>query len=98
MEIRVEGGGDNRTHRLLHNQSYLGRRGEMVHLEIQYFNLNRILLLAIGLWPYQQSKLTRFQFIFSSIILTTGIIFQVKVEYNNNIIRLVIISLIFTIK
>ncbi|XP_011690172.1 PREDICTED: uncharacterized protein LOC105451432 [Wasmannia auropunctata] len=48
----------------------------MIQLEIQYFSLNRILLLIIGLWPYQQSKLTRFQFIFLSTILTAGIIFQ----------------------
>jgi len=75
---------DNRTRRLLHNQSHLGRRREMIHLESQYFNLNKILLLVIGLWPYQQSKFTRFQFVFFSTILTTGIIFQVKVEYNNN--------------
>jgi len=62
----------------------------MIHLEMyfnQYFNLNRILLLVIGLWPYQQSKFTRFQFVFFSTILTTGIIFQVEwsiiiIEYN----------------
>ncbi|XP_071637991.1 uncharacterized protein [Temnothorax longispinosus] len=48
----------------------------MIRLEVQYFGLNKILLLAIGLWPHQQSKLTRFQFIFLSSILTTSIIFQ----------------------
>jgi len=50
----------------------------MIRLEVQYFNINRILLLAIGLWPYQQSIFTRFQFIFLSSILTTCIIFQVR--------------------
>ncbi|XP_036143080.1 uncharacterized protein LOC105832824 isoform X2 [Monomorium pharaonis] len=48
----------------------------MIHLGIQYFNFNRILLLVIGLWPYQQSKVTRFQFLFLSTILTAGIVFQ----------------------
>ncbi|KAL6420316.1 hypothetical protein ACFW04_014807 [Cataglyphis niger] len=48
----------------------------MIRLETQFFNLNRILLLAIGLWPYKQSNLTRLQFIFLSTILTTSLIFQ----------------------
>ncbi|KAL6421737.1 hypothetical protein ACFW04_010942 [Cataglyphis niger] len=50
----------------------------MIYTEInnKYFSLNRILLLIIGLWPYQQSNLTRFQFIFLSSILTTNVIFQ----------------------
>ncbi|KAL6421727.1 hypothetical protein ACFW04_010942 [Cataglyphis niger] len=52
----------------------------MIYTEInnKYFSLNRILLLIIGLWPYQQSNLTRFQFIFLSSILTTNVIFQMK--------------------
>ncbi|XP_029678585.1 uncharacterized protein LOC115244786 [Formica exsecta] len=52
------------------------RRKKMIRLETQYFNLNRILLLAVGLWPYQQSNFTRLQFIFLSTILTTSLIFQ----------------------
>ncbi|XP_029678603.1 uncharacterized protein LOC115244801 [Formica exsecta] len=48
----------------------------MICLETQYFNLNRILLLAIGVWPYKQSNFTRFQFIFLFTILTTSLIFQ----------------------
>ncbi|XP_050465031.1 uncharacterized protein LOC126858600 isoform X2 [Cataglyphis hispanica] len=50
----------------------------MIYTEInnKYFSLNRILLLLIGLWPYQQSNLTRFQFIFLSSILMTNVIFQ----------------------
>ncbi|XP_025270314.1 uncharacterized protein LOC112639689 [Camponotus floridanus] len=34
---------------------------EMISIEDRYFNLNRILLLTIGLWPYQKSAFTRFQ-------------------------------------
>ncbi|XP_071637328.1 uncharacterized protein [Temnothorax longispinosus] len=49
---------------------------EMIHLGARYYSLNRLLLLAVGLWPYQQSKFTQFQFIFFSAILSAGIIFQ----------------------
>ncbi|XP_050460104.1 uncharacterized protein LOC126855994 [Cataglyphis hispanica] len=48
----------------------------MIRLETQFFNLNKILLLTIGLWPYRQSYFTRLQFIFLSTILTTSLIFQ----------------------
>ncbi|KAH0945567.1 hypothetical protein HN011_000947, partial [Eciton burchellii] len=51
----------------------------MVSSEDHYFNLNRILLLAIGLWPYEQSKFARFQYIFFSVILMEAIIFQLTV-------------------
>ena len=55
---------------------------EMIPVEIQHYYLNRILLLIIGLWPHQQSKFVQVQFIFFFAILSTGIIFQVKKEYN----------------
>ncbi|XP_029678602.1 uncharacterized protein LOC115244800 [Formica exsecta] len=61
---------------LLHYHIRFRRRKKMIRLETQYFNLNRILLLAIGLWPYKQSNLTRLQFIFLSTILMTSLIFQ----------------------
>ncbi|KAH0945600.1 hypothetical protein HN011_008526 [Eciton burchellii] len=48
----------------------------MVCFEDNHFNLNRILLLAIGLWPYEQSKFAQFQFVFFSGILMEAIIFQ----------------------
>ncbi|KAL6420331.1 hypothetical protein ACFW04_014809 [Cataglyphis niger] len=47
----------------------------MISLET-HFKLNRFLLLIIGLWPLQQSNLTRFQFIFLTSVLMTSIIFQ----------------------
>lgn len=53
-------------------------RKEMIGLEIHNFNLNRILLLIIDLWPLQQSNLTRLQFVLMSAILTAGIMFQVS--------------------
>ncbi|KAH0945577.1 hypothetical protein HN011_003191 [Eciton burchellii] len=50
----------------------------MVYLK-DYFKLNRILLLAIGLWPYKQTKFAKFHFIFFSGILIEAIIFQLTV-------------------
>ncbi|XP_039311513.1 uncharacterized protein LOC113004038 isoform X2 [Solenopsis invicta] len=43
----------------------------------QYCNLNKILLLALGFWPYKQSKLTRFHCNIFRVILSTGIVFQI---------------------
>ncbi|KAF3054229.1 Odorant receptor 314 [Nylanderia fulva] len=51
----------------------------MTNVETNYFSVNKFLLLALGLWPYQQSNLTRIQFIFLSSILTTHVIFQCTV-------------------
>nr|XP_012231777.1 PREDICTED: uncharacterized protein LOC105677617 [Linepithema humile] len=50
----------------------------MISIEDRFFSLHRTLLLAIGLWPYQKSKLAQLHFIccFSSIV--SLIIFQVK--------------------
>ncbi|XP_019697072.1 uncharacterized protein LOC105183324 isoform X2 [Harpegnathos saltator] len=42
----------------------------------QHFNVNRLLLLAIGLWPYQQTKLARVQIILISSILISFIVLQ----------------------
>jgi len=66
----------------------------MVCLEDQYFNVNRILLLTIGLWPYEQSKFTQFQVILFSGILLTSIIFQVKNYFNKNLFACLIIIII----
>ncbi|XP_039311527.1 uncharacterized protein LOC120359122 [Solenopsis invicta] len=49
----------------------------MTRISQYCININRILLIAVGLWPYKQSKLTRFQCIFFCVILSSGIIFQV---------------------
>ncbi|XP_029666066.1 odorant receptor 4-like [Formica exsecta] len=48
----------------------------MICIETQHFNLNRTLLLAIGLWPYQKSKFVGFQTILCFGILTSFVIFQ----------------------
>ncbi|XP_070152586.1 odorant receptor 30a-like isoform X1 [Polyergus mexicanus] len=49
---------------------------KMICIVKQHFKLNRILLLTIGLWPYQQSLLVQFQRIFLISILTSSIVFQ----------------------
>lgn len=43
----------------------------------EYLSLNRILLLAIGLWPYKQSKFVQLQLILCYSILASFIVFQV---------------------
>ncbi|KAL6425036.1 hypothetical protein ACFW04_009380 [Cataglyphis niger] len=48
----------------------------MICLVTQHFNLNRILLLIIGLWPYQRSPLIEFQLILLFGTLMTFIVFQ----------------------
>ncbi|XP_070152585.1 uncharacterized protein [Polyergus mexicanus] len=48
----------------------------MISLETQHFNINRILLLIIGLWPYQRSLLVELQLILFYGILMTFIVFQ----------------------
>ncbi|KAH0946902.1 hypothetical protein HN011_005466 [Eciton burchellii] len=48
----------------------------MICLEARHFNLNKILLQATGLWPYQQTKLVRIQFAVLFGILAAAIIFQ----------------------
>ncbi|XP_029666064.1 uncharacterized protein LOC115237261 [Formica exsecta] len=48
----------------------------MISFDSLHISLNRTLLLSIGLWPYQQSNLVRFQIVLLFAILTTCIIFQ----------------------
>ncbi|XP_036143076.1 uncharacterized protein LOC105834272 isoform X1 [Monomorium pharaonis] len=48
----------------------------MICINSLNIGLNRFLLLAVGLWPYQQSKLVRLQLISFFCILTTFILCQ----------------------
>ncbi|XP_025073167.1 LOW QUALITY PROTEIN: uncharacterized protein LOC105423399, partial [Pogonomyrmex barbatus] len=41
-----------------------------------YYNIHRILLSLVGLWPYQQSNMRKVQWIISSIVLASSIIIQ----------------------
>ncbi|XP_077269412.1 uncharacterized protein LOC143901203 [Temnothorax americanus] len=49
---------------------------EMISVVDKYFSLNRTLLLIIGLWPYQKSKLARLHSFCCISIIVTFIIFQ----------------------
>ncbi|XP_018342329.1 PREDICTED: uncharacterized protein LOC108748587 [Trachymyrmex septentrionalis] len=48
----------------------------MICLETQHFRLNKFLLLAIGLWPHQRSKLAQIQFIIISYNSTEQLVLQ----------------------
>ncbi|XP_050460193.1 uncharacterized protein LOC126856058 [Cataglyphis hispanica] len=48
----------------------------MICLVVQHFNINRILLLIIGLWPYQRSPLVELQLILLYGTLMAFIVFQ----------------------
>ncbi|XP_026825892.1 uncharacterized protein LOC105285848 isoform X2 [Ooceraea biroi] len=54
---------------------HLDIRRDMIYIQA-HFNLARILMLAIGLWPYQQTKLVQVQLILISSILSSFIVFQ----------------------
>jgi len=74
----------NKIYKILtafYSQMHFDAYRVMIPLEIQYFSLNRILLLTIGLWPYKQSKVVLFQQILIFGILTSFIIFQVCESY-----------------
>lgn len=64
-----------------YSQTYFHSRTEMICLKTKYFYPNRILLLALGLWPYYQSNFVRLQIIFYLSILISCIIFQVSIYY-----------------
>ncbi|KAL6268528.1 hypothetical protein P5V15_001661 [Pogonomyrmex californicus] len=48
----------------------------MINVVDRYFSVNRTLLLAVGLWPYQKSKFSYLQSICIFSILITNVIFQ----------------------
>ncbi|XP_070151456.1 odorant receptor 30a-like [Polyergus mexicanus] len=88
--------------RVFHIHTCSRVRREMMCITARYFNLNRILLLTIGLWPYQQSKFSRLQFVFFLGILTTAILFQVTTFFNSKctadlVVKILSSALIFTI-
>ncbi|XP_019882538.2 odorant receptor 47a-like [Camponotus floridanus] len=64
---------------LFRSHMHLNALEEMICVESRYFNINRILLLTVGLWPYAQSKLVRTQLILLYGILTSFIVFQLMI-------------------
>ncbi|XP_032687825.1 uncharacterized protein LOC116851993 [Odontomachus brunneus] len=73
----------------------------MVCVKSLQLDLNRVLLLAVGLWPYKQSKFTRAQVILFYGILVTCIIFQfttfVTTECNSQFVIEVLSAVFFFI-
>ncbi|EZA61631.1 hypothetical protein DMN91_004356 [Ooceraea biroi] len=68
----------------------------------RYFSFNRISLLAIGLWPYQQSTFAQIQMVFIFGILISFITFQLSrllfVEWTLNFtLKMLSIASLFTI-
>jgi len=64
---------------------------KMICIRKRYFNLNRLLLLPIGLWPDKQTNFTRFRagLLFSTLL--SSIVFQVIYKV------ITIISIIFSV-
>ncbi|XP_077280792.1 uncharacterized protein LOC143907738 isoform X3 [Temnothorax americanus] len=58
---------------------YINLHKEMICIESLHISLNRFLLLVVGLWPYQQSKLVQIQLILFIGILASFILFQFAV-------------------
>ncbi|XP_011861070.1 PREDICTED: uncharacterized protein LOC105558142 isoform X2 [Vollenhovia emeryi] len=56
----------------------------------KYYTINRILLLCIGLWPYQKSSLRHIIITFTTIMLISGVAFQltafITMDYNVDIL------------
>ncbi|XP_039311542.1 odorant receptor 49a isoform X2 [Solenopsis invicta] len=56
----------------------------MISKKNQYFSLNRILLLIIGSWPYEQSNFAKFQHIVICAIMISSIVFQLTTFLASN--------------
>ncbi|XP_011344314.1 uncharacterized protein LOC105283337 isoform X6 [Ooceraea biroi] len=65
-----------------------------ISVQERYFSWNRILLLAVGLWPYHQSRFARFQAAFGFSILTSFVVFlfsrlwfaDYSIEFNSQLL------------
>jgi len=55
----------------------------MICTVTQHFSLNRIILLSIGLWPYQHSKLNQLHIILCFGILISSVLYQVGIHIFN---------------
>ncbi|XP_029666063.1 odorant receptor 22c-like [Formica exsecta] len=71
-----EKGRDRGESLLISPQSSFYASTVMICVKSQHFDLNRILLLAIGLWPYQKSKFSQLQATLCFGILTSFVVFQ----------------------
>ncbi|XP_029666016.1 odorant receptor Or2-like [Formica exsecta] len=71
----------------------------MICIKTRHFSLHRILLLAIGLWPCQRSRLAQFQLILFFGILISFIICQISemVLHGGNVDQFLLHFLIVTV-
>lgn len=74
---------DERIRRLVifSSQMLLAIRKMKTSLKKRYFNINRILLLIVGIWPYQQSTLVKLQKECVFGVLISFIAFQVQQHF-----------------
>lgn len=75
------------TARFSRRQRGLSVCREMICVKTLHLRLNRVLLLVVGLWPYERSKFVELQLILLYAILISFIIFQVHsyLAYFNNV-------------
>ncbi|XP_025162783.1 uncharacterized protein LOC105190449 isoform X2 [Harpegnathos saltator] len=66
----------------------------MLQNEMRYFKLNRILLLILGLWPYQDSKSARLRITLIFSILMSSILFQLRVFMTDDVTSNLIIKVL----
>ncbi|XP_070523046.1 uncharacterized protein [Cardiocondyla obscurior] len=77
---------------------------EMICVDCLQIRLNRFILLAIGLWPYQQSKLTKLYLILCVGIMATFIVLQLlmilkcSVDALINLFSSILMYILFSIK
>ncbi|XP_039311268.1 uncharacterized protein LOC113003318 [Solenopsis invicta] len=65
-------------------QSNFGIRREMFVSASKYYNVNRLLLIISGLWPYQKSKYRKIQATFYLIIMFSFIVLQLMTFIDAN--------------
>ncbi|KAL6260661.1 hypothetical protein P5V15_008181 [Pogonomyrmex californicus] len=68
----------------------------MICIKTRYFNIHRILLLAIGLWPYYKSNVAQFQIILCLAVLISFIISQLTIFLTTECTSLLIIKVLCT--
>ncbi|KAL0101247.1 hypothetical protein PUN28_018796 [Cardiocondyla obscurior] len=51
----------------------------MIYIKTEHFKINRILLLSIGLWPYERTRLVKLQMIFIFGILLSNVTYQIMI-------------------
>lgn len=51
---------------------------EMINVKNQHFIFNRILLLSLGLWPYERSKFVQLHLLLCSGVLVSSVACQVR--------------------